>query len=228
MKKFIFVVFMSLLSFRVAAENLDVAVDRLEKDWALAYYSNSSDPSAKYAQLLKKAIQLAGDFPGKAEPILWQAIILASDADHQTPVQALEQITKARDLLVQAINIEPNGVNGAAHVVLGSLYYLSPPWPVAFGDNDKAKALLTQALKIAPHSIDANYFYGDFLLTQNEVEQAQIYFKRATESPARKNQLFADESLKHKAAAALANAATKKSSTAKEDSLSFFNSVSAN
>lgn len=223
MRNLFFVVFLLQIGFAAQAESLLAAVDTIEKEWAIIYYKNSPNPSAKYAQLLAKAHLLAKNHPDRAEPLLWQAIITASDADHQSPLKAIEQINQARDLLNHALDIAPTGLNGSAHVVLGTLYYLTPPWPIAFGDNAKAQELLSQALKICPNSIEANYFYGDYLLAQNEPEQAAIYFANAIKSPSRKNQIFADENLKQQAKLALENTANRKLSHAKENFLSVFN-----
>lgn len=225
MKKIIFVVFLLLHSLVATADNLAAAVEHIEKEWATIYYTNSNNPSAKYAHLLAKVIKLSETYPDRAEPLLWQGIITASDADHQSPLKAIEAITQARELLTRAIALAPNGINGSAHVVLGTLYYMTPAWPLSFGDNDKARELLTTALKIAPDSIEANYFYGDFLLNQNEPTQAEIFFKKALKSPVRKNQAFADENLKHQAELALLNTSSRKIASSKDYFLSFSNTA---
>lgn len=226
MRKILLVVILLQLAYSAQAETLVQAVDAIEKEWAQVYYKNLPNPSAKYAHLLTKANALAKTYPTKAEPLLWQAVLIATDADHQPPMKALEQINQARELLNQAIEMAPTGMNGAALVALGTLYYLTPPWPIAFGDTEKAQELLSKALKISPESIDANYFYGDFLLAQNETEQAAEYFKKALAVPSRKNQTFADDNLKLQAKLALENASNRKLTNVKDNFLSIFNSTS--
>ena len=88
-------------------------------------------------------------------------------------------------------------------MVLGTLYYMTPSWPFSFGDNEKAQQFLKRALKINPNSIDANYFYADYLLTENDKQQAITYFKKALKIPNRKNQPYADSQLKQEAKKAL-------------------------
>jgi len=78
---------------------------------------------------------------------------------------------------------------------LGSLYYMVPSWPIAYGDNDKARKMLQKALTINPNTIDANYFYGDFLASQGQQAEALTYFKRAVLIPVRSTQVFADSQL---------------------------------
>jgi Tfp pilus assembly protein PilF len=101
-------------------------------------------------------------------------------------------------LLIKAIKIDPNTMDGAAYVTLDTLYYLAPKWPVSFGDDDDdvAKQMLETALKINPDGIDANYFYGEFLLLHNKSNDAVLYLERAAFAPARTEQLYADNQLK--------------------------------
>jgi Tfp pilus assembly protein PilF len=99
-----------------------------------------------------------------------------SNADNIDAFSALEAANQARELLMRAIQLDPNASEGAAFVTLGSLYYMVPGWPIAYGDTNKADALLKKALVINPNTIDANYFYGDFLATQGKQKQAVSYF----------------------------------------------------
>ncbi|MGR9052853.1 MAG: tetratricopeptide repeat protein, partial [Gammaproteobacteria bacterium] len=129
----------------------------------------------------------------------WRAVIKATNAEHQDGLTALNAIRDARNLLLKAIDITPDAMNGSAYTTLGTLYYLAPGWPLAFGDTDKAEALLKTALKINPLGIDTNYYYGDFLLKQNELKKALYYFERAIKAPVRSEQLYADNHLKAEA-----------------------------
>lgn len=228
MNKFLYVVFLVLFSFPVYASNRLAAIDGLEQEWAAVYYNAiQADPSAEYQKLLSKAQALAEQFPTNAEPLLWEAIIIATDANHQPPLKALECIKRARDLLLRTILIDPNGVNGSAQVTLGTLYYLSPPWPIAFGDDHKAEELFLAALKINPDSIEANYFYGDFLLSQNQSDLATPYFKKALTIPARSHQLFSDQNLQQQASLAMNNANARKINASKKIFLSLFDDTEA-
>lgn len=207
MKRLCSVVFLVLISLKAYAIDLAAAIDGIEKEWATAYYDSAQpNPSAIYQKLLAEAQALERQSPKQAEPLLWQAILAATDADHQPPIKALEQINFAHDLLLRTIALDPDGVGGSAQVTLGTLYFMAPSWPIAFGDKEKAEQYFLSALKINPNSIEANYFYGDFLLSQQKTTKAENYFKKALTSPTRINQPFADKSLQQKAAKALNNA----------------------
>jgi Tfp pilus assembly protein PilF len=65
-------------------------------------------------------------------------------------------------------------------------------WPVGFGDDDRAKTCLRKALVINPGGIDANYFYGDFLLDQGEYVEARKFLLKARQAPQRSQRPLAD------------------------------------
>ncbi len=189
-----------LLPFSSFAETPDQVAQRFESQWAAIYYkAEIGNKNAAYAALLADAVKLSEIYPQSAELYFWQAVLKASMAEYENGIDALIGINQARDLLLKAIALDPGNSEGSAFVTLGVLYYLAPGWPIAFGDNDKAKKYLRTGLKINPNGIDSNYFYGDFLLRQNRRQKAAYYFQRAIEAPVREEQAFADNQLKAKA-----------------------------
>ncbi|MGR8997813.1 MAG: tetratricopeptide repeat protein [Gammaproteobacteria bacterium] len=224
MKKTTFVALL-LLSSQCFAETLNDSLQNIESEWASIYYSTPKQKQgAAYSRLLDKTINLSSQFPGNAEPLIWEAIIKATNADHQDPVSALEAVHEARDLLVRAIEINPQAMSGSAYVTLGTLYYLTPKWPIAFGDDATAKKMLQTALKINPNGIDANYFYANYLLLNNELEEAEKYLERAIAAPTRTEQLYADNRLKDEARVALQQTQELKNNRSKSLFASIFNS----
>ncbi|WP_326501377.1 tetratricopeptide repeat protein [Methylomicrobium sp. Wu6] len=176
----------------------------IESEWAAIYYKTpKAQQGEAYQKLLNKTTVLEKEHPNAAEPIVWEAVIKATYADHQDAMSALSLVNEAKDLLHKAININPQAMDGSAYVTLGTLYYMVPKWPVAFGDEDKAKALLETALKINPKGIDSNYYYGNFLLSLDRTEEAKKYFEYAANAPTRPEQTFADDQLKAEAQKAL-------------------------
>ena len=53
----------------------------------------------------------------------------------------------------------------------------------ALGLAKRARDILEQAVKLAPNGLDAWYFYGDFLYTQNEFPKAVEVFEHALKIP---------------------------------------------
>ena len=58
-----------------------------------------------------------------------------------------------------------------------------PGSPIGFGDKDKARRLLKEALALDPDGLDNNYFYGDFLLDQGDKAGARSYLLKALKAP---------------------------------------------
>ena len=226
MKKTTFVALL-LLSSQCTAENLNDSLQHIESEWASIYYSMPKQKRGpEYCRLLDKTINLSRQHPNNAEPIIWEAIVKATNADHQDAVSALKAIHEARDLLLKAIQINPQAMSGSAYVTLGTLFYMAPKWPIGFGDETTAEKMLQTALKINPNGIDSNYFYGDFLLANNRLNEAEKYFKRAIAVPARAEQIYADNRLKEDAKLALKNTKERKISSSKGLFASLFNSES--
>ncbi|MDD5460128.1 MAG: hypothetical protein PHG00_00600 [Methylococcales bacterium] len=227
MKKTTFVALLLLCSPCFAEDNLKDSLLSIESEWATTYYSTSKqNPGAAYSRLYDKTVKLAQEFPESAEPLIWEAIIKATNADHQDPVSALEAVHEARDLLLRAIEINPQAMDGAGYVTLGTLYFMTPKWPIAFGDDAAAKKMLQTALKINPDGIDANYYYASYLLANNKLEDAVKYLERALTAPARTGQLYSDNQLKEEAKLALEQTKEQKINRSKSLFASLFNSKS--
>ena len=201
---FFLVFIFNLMPASVWAYDLAPAVQHIESEWARIHYSVAREQQDKeFKYLLSKVTDLQAQHPKQAEFIILQAIIVASNAENVDAFSALEAIHEAKDLLVQAIELNPKALDGAAFVTLGTLYYMVPAWPVAYGDNDKAQQLLEKALAINANTIDANFYYADFLVTQGKQEQAIKYFNRALTVPVRATQIFADTQLQAQAKLAI-------------------------
>ncbi|MDO8939941.1 MAG: TRAP transporter TatT component family protein [Methylicorpusculum sp.] len=196
MKIVIFVAF-ALLSNAAQSNSLSAQIDFLEGEWAKIYYSPaSSNKAARYNNLLHKARTLKQENKNASELLFWEAVLISSAAEHSDPLNALNSIEKARKLLLKAIEIDPKTMQGSAYVTLGSLYYQAPGWPISFGDKNKAELFLKKALEINSNSIDANYFYADYLISENKPIKAIEYLKKTIHLPIRQNQSFADNQLK--------------------------------
>ena len=216
MKKFIFVVFL-LLPYLSFANEFDRIVQAIEAKWAKIYFSvEIRDKENAYTRLLNKTAEFAKQTHDSPELMFWQATIIASRAEHQNPIEALAAIHKAQDLLIKTINIKPDTLDGSALITLGSLYYQAPGWPIAFGDDNKAEQYLKKGLQINPQGIESNFYYGQYLLNKDQPDKAIEYFKTALNGPIRKEQEFADSSLKEKIKKIMIKTATTESKSRKK------------
>ncbi len=223
MNKATIVVFLILLARPLLASDLSSSIAGLESEWAAAYYQNNeAHQKQAYPALLEKSAELVRRYPHAAEPKIWQATIMATNAGFQSSFDALSTLEAVKALLEQAIQQNPAALDGAAYVTLGTLYYMVPGWPVSFGDNQIAEKLLKTSLEINPDGIDANYFYADYLLRQDRAIEAEEYFRKAIQAPIRKQQIFADTQLQNEAKLALADTQQRKLNAGRNRVLSLF------
>ncbi len=184
--------FLSMAS--ASAATLDETVHMLQKEWAIANYKTSDDAVEEaFEKLTIKAQEAVKAFPDKAEPLIWNAIIVSSDAGKNGGLSALGKVKEARKLLQAAEKIDASALNGSVYTSLGSLYYQVPGWPIGFGDDDEAEKYLKKALEANPDGIDSNYFYADFMLDQGNKDAAKKYFEKALKASARPARPVADE-----------------------------------
>lgn len=178
----------------------------LQTEWARIRYHVPDDAGKlkEYGGLEEYAARVSAAYPHKAEPKIWEAIILSSEAGVKKGLSSLRKVNRAKELLEAALAIDENALNGSAHTSLGSLYYQVPGWPLAFGSNEKAEQHLKAALAINPDGIDPNYFYGDYLLSRKMYNQAAVAFTHALEAPPRPGRELADAGRRQEIKAALA------------------------
>lgn len=173
--------------------NLDDAIIDVAHRWAkVSYQTPETERETAFRSVISETQQVAQTFPGRAEPLIWQAIALASAAKAQGGLGALSKVKEARDLLLAAEKINPQALDGSVYNSLGSLYAKVPGWPIGFGDKKKAREYLEKALAINPHGIDPNYFYADLLADQGEYAKAAEHLKKALAAPPRAHREDAD------------------------------------
>jgi len=185
-------------------------VAQLRSGWEqIKYHTPTASQELAYAKLAQEAAQVSTAQPGQAEPLIWQAIILASQAGAKGGLGALSLVKQARELLEQAEQLDPKALDGSVYTSLGSLYYQVPGWPIGFGDDDKARDYLQKALSVNPDGIDANYFYGDFLLDQGDYRGAVAALEKALQAPARPGREVADAGRRQEVLVDLSKARSK-------------------
>lgn len=180
-------------SGHAASSNLDDAISDVGHRWAeITYQTPDNEKQAAFNGLIANAKQVSESFPNRAEPLVWQAIVLASAAKVEGGLGALSKVKQARDDLLIAEKINPTALNGSIYNSLGSLYAKVPGWPVGFGDKNRAREYFEKALTINPDGIDPNYFYADLLADQGEYAKAVDHLKRALAAPPRVGREDAD------------------------------------
>lgn len=173
--------------------------------WAeIRYQLPEKQREAAFAALAEQARAMVAGEPEAAEPHIWYGIVLSTWAGAKGGLGALDLVKQARQELEQALALDPRALDGSAYTSLGSLYYQVPGWPLGFGDDDKAEAMLRQALALNPDGIDPNYFYGDFLLRQERYAEAKAALEKALAAPDRPGRATADAGRREEARRLLA------------------------
>lgn len=196
-------------SSALAQSELDTAIEDLQQRWAVANYEMRGKPRITALQTLtQEAERLTAAYPDRAEAWIWAGIIRSTMAGAEGGLHALAAARSARADLERALALDPNALQGSAYTSLGALYYKVPGWPLGFGDDDKAEEMLKRALEINPEGIDANYFYGDFLLEQGHRRKAREYLLRAQQAPPRPGRPLADSGRREEIAKLLKRASS--------------------
>jgi len=180
-------------SLSVSAALAAESADDLEQAWAHATYEVAADQRGPALDNLgKEATNLVATHPDDPALLIWQGIILSSYAGEASGFGALGAAKRARTALQKALEIDPNALDGSAYTSLGALYYKVPGWPIGFGDDKKARSYLEQALALNPDGIDPNYFMGEFLFENGDVQDAVLHLNKAMNAPARAGREVAD------------------------------------
>jgi tetratricopeptide (TPR) repeat protein len=215
MHRYLFCCVALLATMTAGAAGPDPAFDAellsIQQAWAKANYETPAGDARKEAfdALEKRAEAFTKQHPGRAEALIWEGIIESSYAGAKGGLGALGLAKEARTNLEAALKIDPTALNGSAYTSLGTLYYRVPGFPVGFGDHDKARKLLQEALKINPNGIDPNYFYADFLVKEGEYAAALPYLEKAAKAPARPGRELADKGRRAEIDALMATAKAK-------------------
>ncbi len=170
-----------------ASDNRQMDADILvvAEEWAKIKYQSKDDSERKEKMetLAVKADALVTRYPGRPEALIWDGIVTSERASLTWGLTALNHASRARDLLLEAYKMDPKALDAGAPTSLGVLYYRVPGFPLGWGDSDKARAYLEEAVKNAPNGRDAHYFYADFLYEQGDYKKAEQVLKAGLALP---------------------------------------------
>jgi len=168
-------------------------IKQLQDEWAEVKYNlDEKKQEAALEKLSLKAAAIIKAQPENADAYLWEGIILSTYAGAIGTLRALKAVTQSKEALEKSLEIDPNSSNGSANTYLGTLYFLVPEWPIAFGDLELAKEYLDKAIALTPDDIDANFFYADFQKKIKRYSAAEASYKKAIAAPSRPGRELAD------------------------------------
>ena len=164
---------------------MDADIHSIELQWEHIKFAEDGSPNqlTHIDTLAKFAASVAKKYPDRVEPLIWEGIVTSEEAGMANTMNAMGYAKRAKAILEEAYKKDPTALDAGAPTSLGVLYYRVPGWPIGFGSNKEAQALLQQAVSLAPNGMDANYFYADFLMGQHEYAAAYKLLKHALSLP---------------------------------------------
>ncbi|MGR1813328.1 hypothetical protein ACUX2A_26665, partial [Salmonella enterica] len=107
---------------------------KLQREWAeIQYQTPEAKRETSFEALAQKAHAVTVRYNDRAEPHIWEGIILSSWAGAKGGLGALGIAKQAKAEYETAIQIDSQALAGSALNSLGVLYYKVPGWPVGFG-----------------------------------------------------------------------------------------------
>ncbi len=165
----------------------------LQEQWAeIKYRQPEKQQAESYRTLAVQARKIAESNPKTPEVMIWEGIVLSSEAGAKGGLGALSLAKEARQLLDEALKLNDKALSGSAYTSLATLYAKVPGWPVGFGDKERAEEYFKKALAINPDGIDPNFFYGEYLSDRGRSAEAIVLLEKALKAPPRPGRELAD------------------------------------
>lgn len=189
----------------VHAATPDELIRPIQEQWAeIKYKMPEKQHEEAYGKLAQQAHKIAEQNPGIAEVLIWEGIVLSSEAGAKGGLGALGLAKEAKAKLEEAMKINDKALSGSAYTSLATLYAKVPGWPIGFGDKERAEEYFRKSLAINPAGIDPNFFYGEYLIDRSRLGEARPYLEAALKAPARPGRELADSGRRQEVQALLA------------------------
>jgi tetratricopeptide (TPR) repeat protein len=188
----------------VQASTPDELIGPLQSRWAEIKYREPADRQAElYRTLAQQARKLVEANPNVPEVLIWEGIVLSSEAGARGGLGALSLAKEARDRLDAALKMNERALDGSAWTSLATLYAKVPGWPLGFGDEARAEEYFRKSLAINPAGIDPNFFYGEYLAERGRTREARTHLDAALKAAPRPGRELADDGRRKEARALL-------------------------
>lgn len=185
--------FAVLISSSALAATPEEIVLPIQTQWAeIKYNAPEKQQADLYQTLAQQSRKIVEANPGLAEPLIWEGIVVSSEAGARGGLGALSLCKDAKQRLEDALKIDDKALNGSAYTSLATLYAKVPGWPVGFGDKEKAEDLFKKSLSINPDGIDPNFFYGEYLMDRERYAEARTHLETALKAAPRPGRELAD------------------------------------
>jgi hypothetical protein len=148
--------------------------------------------AARYHALAEQAASLPKPTPDSAEVLIWEGIVVSSEAGARGGLGALS-LAKEAKRNSESLKLDEGALSGSAYTSLATLYAKVPGWPIGFGDKKRAEELFKQVAGDQPDGIDPNFFYGEYLIERDRVAEGRAIWSRAQGPAPRPGRELADQ-----------------------------------
>ncbi|THF61031.1 TRAP transporter TatT component family protein [Pseudothauera rhizosphaerae] len=177
-----------------AADATDELIRPIQQRWAeIKYRLPPREQAERYRELAEQAHRVSAANPNHAPALIWEGIVISSEAGARGGLGALSLAKEARRLLEESLKLDEGALDGSAYTSLATLYARVPHWPLGFGDRERAEELFRKALALNPGGIDPNFFYGEYLLDQGKPQAGRAFLEKALAAPPRPGRELADQ-----------------------------------
>lgn len=185
---------LSLCCYQLAsAATPEELIQPIQTQWAeIKYHQPEKQQAERYHALAQEARKLVEANPGLPEALIWEGIVLSSEAGAKGGLGALSLVKEAKERLDSALAKNDKALSGSAYTSLATLYAKVPGWPIGFGNKERAESYFKKSLALNPQGIDPNFFYGEFLSDNGRQAEAKPYLENALKAPARPGRELAD------------------------------------
>lgn len=188
-----------------AAATPEDLIRPIQDQWADIKYNKPEKQQADlYHALAQQTHKIVEANPGSAEALTWEGIVVSSEAGAKGGLGALSLAKEAKLRFEEALKINDKALAGSAYTSLATLYAQVPGWPVGFGNKEKAEEYFRKSLAINPAGIDANFFFGEYLLGRDRRSEARTHLEAALKAPPRPGRELADSGRRQEIQALLA------------------------
>ena len=195
----------ALLSSTVHAATSEEIVRPIQDQWAeIKYRTPEKQQAEQYEALVQKSRQIVESHPGVAEALIWEGIVISSEAGARGGLGALSLAKEAKLRFEEALKINDKALAGSAYTSLATLLAKVPGWPIGFGDKARAEEYFKKSLAINPDGIDPNFFYGEYLSERDRFQEARQYLEKALKAAPRPGRELADNGRRQEIKALLA------------------------
>ena len=194
-----------LLSAAVHAATPEEIIRPIQHQWAeIKYRTPEKQQAEQYEALVQKSRQIVESHPGLVEALIWEGIVISSEAGARGGLGALSLAKEAKLRFEEALKINDKALGGSAYTSLATLLAKVPGWPIGFGDKEKAENYFKKSLAINPDGIDPNFFYAEYLAERDRNAEARQFLEKALKAAPRPGRELADSGRRQEIRALLA------------------------